>query len=291
MYRVQNAIIMAAGTSSRFAPLSFERHKALISVKGEILIERQIKQLRDAGIKEIIIVTGYKAEQFKYLREKFDVKLIYNPDYLMRNNNGSIHAIKDYLCNSYVCSADNYFSENPFEKEVDDSYYAALYSEDYTNEWCMTEDDEGYISSVTIGGSHAWYMMGHTFWNDDFCKEFIRILESEYEREETVNKLWESIYVDHLDTLKMRIKKYPYSVIFEFDSLDELRLFDSTYISDTRSPLIKRISSELKVPESRIVNISGRKTVDLSASGFTFECDGEHYSYEYETNELKKEIQ
>ena len=39
-YKVDNAIIMAAGTASRFAPLSYEKPKALIEVKGEILIER-----------------------------------------------------------------------------------------------------------------------------------------------------------------------------------------------------------------------------------------------------------
>ena len=55
-YRVDNAVIMAAGASSRFAPLSYEYHKGLIEVKGEILIERQIRQLREAGISEIIIV-------------------------------------------------------------------------------------------------------------------------------------------------------------------------------------------------------------------------------------------
>ena len=43
-YAVDNAVILAAGTSSRFAPLSWERPKALIPVKGEILIERQIRQ-------------------------------------------------------------------------------------------------------------------------------------------------------------------------------------------------------------------------------------------------------
>ena len=59
----RNAIIMAAGTASRFAPLSFEKPKALIEVKGEILIERQIHQLKEAGISEIIIVVGYKKEQ------------------------------------------------------------------------------------------------------------------------------------------------------------------------------------------------------------------------------------
>lgn len=69
--RVDNAIIMAAGTSSRFAPLSFEQHKAMTVVKGEVLIERQIEQLQDAGVPEIIIVTGYKAEQFEYLVKKY----------------------------------------------------------------------------------------------------------------------------------------------------------------------------------------------------------------------------
>ena len=53
MHKVDNAIILAAGASSRFAPLSYERHKALIEVKGEVLIERQIRQLREAGVEKI----------------------------------------------------------------------------------------------------------------------------------------------------------------------------------------------------------------------------------------------
>ena len=45
-YKVDNAVIMAAGLSSRFVPLSLEKPKGLLTVKGEILIERQIKQLK-----------------------------------------------------------------------------------------------------------------------------------------------------------------------------------------------------------------------------------------------------
>ena len=66
----RNAIIMAAGTSSRFVPLSYEKPKGLLEVKGEILIERQIRQLLDAGINDIAVVVGYKAEMFQYLAEK-----------------------------------------------------------------------------------------------------------------------------------------------------------------------------------------------------------------------------
>ena len=57
-YRVQNAIIMAAGMSTRFAPLSYESPKGLLVVKGERLIERQIGQLREAGIDKITVIVG-----------------------------------------------------------------------------------------------------------------------------------------------------------------------------------------------------------------------------------------
>lgn len=56
MYKVDNAVIMAAGTSSRFVPLSYERHKALTEVKGEILIERQLRQLLAMDINDIYIL-------------------------------------------------------------------------------------------------------------------------------------------------------------------------------------------------------------------------------------------
>ena len=279
---------MAAGTSSRFAPLSFEKHKAMTEVKGEILIERQIEQLKAAGVPEIYIVTGYKAEQFDYLTEKYGIRLIHNPDYLIRNNNGSIWVAKDVLKNSYICSADNYFSENPFEPEVDEAYYAAEYADGHTAEWCMTEEEDGYIDSVTIGGENAWYMLGHTFWSEEFTSRFLAILEEEYDLQETVDKLWEKIYMAHLDVLKMKIRKYAPGVIYEFDTMDELREFDTTYISDTRSAIIKKVAAEIGTTEDQIIHIKARSGNTTAAAGFEFDCGANHYSYLYETGRLEK---
>ena len=42
-YRVDNAVILAAGSASRLAPLSFEKPKAMFEVRGEVLIERLIR--------------------------------------------------------------------------------------------------------------------------------------------------------------------------------------------------------------------------------------------------------
>ena len=285
---VDNAVIMAAGTSSRFAPLSYEKPKALIDVNGEVLIERQIRQLREAGIKDIYIVTGYLAEQFKYLINKLDVKFIYNEDYLIRNNNASIWAARHIIKNTYICSADNYFSINPFEKYVDNSYYAALYSNDTTNEWCIKEDDYGNICSVSVGGSNAWYMLGHTFWSEEFSRTFLNILEAEYCLPETADKLWEEIFINHLDILKMKVKRYKHSDIYEFDTLDELRNFDMSYRDNSRSKIIQSIANSLHVSESDVIKIMAVKGEDASAIGFEFTVNDKRYVYSYSDRQFKR---
>ena len=288
MYKVDNAIIMAAGTSSRFAPLSYERPKALIEVKGEILIERQIRQLRDAGIRDIYIVVGYKAEQFAYLQQKFGVHLVENKDYLVRNNHSSIYAVREVLRNTYICSADNYFPKNPFETHVDDSYYAAQYANGPTKEWCMQTDSDGYIVDVQVGGCNAWYMLGHAFWSEEFSKDFLKILLSVYDDPHTKNLFWEDILTAHIAQLKMRLQKYADDQIFEFDSIDELRAFDRSYVEDTRSSILKDIALRLNGKESDIINIHACKGENTTAAGFRFEFRGSCYEYEYSKQKLKK---
>lgn len=284
--RVDNAVIMAAGTSSRFAPLSHERHKGLTVVRGEVLIERQIRQLLEAGVPEVCVVTGYKADQFEYLRGRFGVRLIHNPDYPTRNNNASIWAARGVLANSYLCSADNYFLENPFEAEVDGAYYASEYADGPTSEWCMTEDAEGHIGSVTVGGRDAWYMMGHAFWDESFTGRFLSILEDEYDLPATAGKLWESIYMEHLDVLKMRIRRYAPGVINEFDTLDELRAFDPSYVDNARSATVRLVAAALGAGEGELRGFAPVKGGTEEAVGFRFECRGETYEYLYDGGRL-----
>jgi L-glutamine-phosphate cytidylyltransferase len=56
------AIILAAGRGSRMKALTNERPKCLVELRGKALIDWQLKALREAGISEIAIVTGYKRE-------------------------------------------------------------------------------------------------------------------------------------------------------------------------------------------------------------------------------------
>lgn len=282
MYNVDNAIIMAAGVSSRFAPLSYEKPKALITVNGEVLIERQIRQLREVGINEIVVVVGYKKEQFYYLKEKFGVIIVENPEYNTKNNNASIYVAQKYIHNSYICSADNYFTQNPFTKMVEESFYSVVYSNGKTDEWCVDIDNNEYITGVKIGGENSWYMLGHVFWSESFSEKFLGILNNEYNLPQTKNLLWESIYINHIDELKMKVKKYDDNYIFEFDTLDELRNFDKSYINDTKSKILKKIAKQNNCIEKDIVDVSVIKDEKgINAIGFQYKINNEKYSYYY----------
>ena len=65
--KVDRAVIFAAGFGSRFVPLTFETPKGLLKVYDERMIERQIKQLHEVGVRDISIVVGYLKEKFDYL--------------------------------------------------------------------------------------------------------------------------------------------------------------------------------------------------------------------------------
>ncbi|MCM1142127.1 MAG: NTP transferase domain-containing protein [Muribaculum sp.] len=259
----RNAIIMAAGTASRFVPLSAEIPKGLLEVKGEILIERQIRQLLEAGVEDIAIVVGYKAEMFQYLVDKFGVSLVLNEDFNRFNNTSSVIRVLDKLGDTYICSSDNYFPENVFSDSPQQSFYSAKYADGNTGEYCISFDEYDNITGVTIGGNDSWYMVGHVYFSKDFSGKFRKILVREYEKEETRLGYWEDVFIRHLNDLpKMRIRRYCDEQIQEFDSIDELRLFDKSYIENTRSSIIKRIVCNLDCKESDLYGFQKIKGSD-----------------------------
>ena len=254
-YAVDNAVILAAGLSSRFAPISYERPKGLLRVRGDVLIERQIEQLRAVGITEIVVVVGYKKEEFFYLEDKYGVRIVVNQVYAERNNNSSLMLVREILGNTYVCSSDNYFEKNPFETYVWKAYYSAQFFSGKTDEWCLKIGSHGRITNVSIGGENAWCMIGHAYFDKQFSEHMRSILEAEYELPQTRDKLWESLYVEHIREFDMRVRKYEPPIIHEFDSLDELRAFDPLFLENLDSRIFDNIVTVLGCTRAEIHNV------------------------------------
>ena len=127
--RPRRAVILAAGYGMRMVPVS-NTPKALLEVRGERLIERQIRQLRAVGVEEIRVVVGYRKEEFEYLSDRFGVTLTVNPDYALRNNLHSLALAAEDLENCYIVPCDLWCRENPFRPRELCSWYALSDEED-----------------------------------------------------------------------------------------------------------------------------------------------------------------
>lgn len=248
-YKVDNAIIMAAGFGLRSLPLSRFVPKGLYEIKGEVLIERQIRQLREAGIEEIIVVVGYLKEKFNYLKEKYHVIIVENEDYYRYNNISSLYAAREYLKRSYICCSDNYFSENVFANYVYDSYYACKYTEAYADEYCVTKMEGPYIKEIVKGGSNAWYTIGEAFFSAQFSEIFLKYLLKEYDESGTKKMLMDDFHIRHIDELRFRLVKYTDDILQEFDTVEDVIAFDPEFVKYRDRLLMKKIGECKRIPD------------------------------------------
>ena len=84
------AIILAAGYGKRMRPLSDHTHKTLLKVGSRTVIQWIVDALLENGVRELVVVTGYRAEELRdYLNASYpelDVHYIHNERYARTNN-------------------------------------------------------------------------------------------------------------------------------------------------------------------------------------------------------------
>lgn len=278
-FKVDNAIILAAGFGSRFVPFTYETPKGLLKVKGVPMIERQIEQLKACGIEEIIIVVGYLKEAFDYLIDKYDVKLVYNPEYAEKNNFVSLYYALEHLKRSYVLMADNWIEKSIFNRWEPDSWFCCLYFDGKTDEWAVQSGTHGRIAEIQIGGSDAWTIVGPAFFTQEFSDMFIDLVRKHYETPGTDNDYWEHILKDNLTTLPpMYMNKQSRENVHEFESLEDLRKYDESYRQDSKNATMRQIAQTFDITEDRIYGIEPLKA-GVTNYSFVFYVDDEGYVF------------
>ena len=281
-YKVNNAVILAAGSSTRFIPLSLEQPKGLFEVRGEKLIERQIEQLQNAGIKNITIVLGYKKEMFFYLEDKYGIKLIINDSFNIKNNIESLYLAKEELKNTYICVSDSYYIENPFNQYEYITYYSGYRGNLITEEIYADVDSDGKIVCMDNKPiDNGYILMGHSFWKKEFSDSFINVMEDIRDDGKYNNSYWEILLKDKLSDLpSMYVREYKKGNIFEFDYFEELRKFDSQYLGYTHSEIIRDIKLVFRCDEEDIVDFRN-VSEGMTNISFIFKIDGVDYIYRH----------
>lgn len=266
----KNAIILAAGIGMRMVPINTLVSKGLLVAKGECLVERLIKQLHEVGIKDIYVVVGFMKEQYEYLIDEYDVKLVVNTDYATRNNLHSLEKVVEKLGNSYIVPCDMYCHSNPFRKNE-------LYS------WYMVGEDD-IESSVRVNRKLELVKI-----EDNEAGN--RMIGISYVTEKTAEELRDNIKrlcgnPDYDDSFweeaafargKMLLFARPVKTgeVVEINTFEQLRELDSDSLN-LKSDAIAVITEALKAAATDIKDIQVLKK-GMTNRSFLFECKGKRY--------------
>jgi len=128
------AIILAAGRGSRMNDLTNDRPKCLIKHKGRELVNWQLDALRESGISDIAIVTGYKRE----LLSGLGLHEFYNSRWSKTQMVSSLSCAASWLINDncIVTYSDIFYSSNAITSLINSNADIAItYDPNWHNLW------------------------------------------------------------------------------------------------------------------------------------------------------------
>ena len=207
--------------TSIIRPMTDNTPKALIKVKDKPLVEYQIEFLKEKGIDEIIVVVGYLHEQFDYLKEKYNVELVFNKKYAEYNNFYSLYLVKEKLADSYVIDADNYLFKNMFRTDIDRSTYFSVYREDCENEWFLIYGDDYKVQDIIVDSKAGRILSGVSFWDKKTAEKIVSFIDKAYESNEFMNLYWDNMVKDNIKKLDVYVEELEHNSIYEIDSVKD----------------------------------------------------------------------
>lgn len=216
------AILLAAGMGTRLRPLTLDTPKSLIKVNNTPLLERQVEFLKEKGINDIIIVTGYLAEKFEYLKDKYGVKLVNNDKFDIYNNIYTMYLVREYLEDAYVIDADVYISENFILEKPETSLYFSAYKKGFKDEWKLYFNKDLKIEDIKVESGEGHILSGVSFWSKKDTSLIVKELENMVEKGDFKNLYWDDIVKNNISKLNIYVNKIKTDSIFEIDNLEEL---------------------------------------------------------------------
>ena len=267
----RNAIILAAGFGMRMVPINLSTPKAFLEVNGEKLIERIIRQLKEAGVQDITVVVGFMKDSFEYLIDEYGVDLVYNPEFASANNIRSLGLVLSRLSNSYIIPCDIWCDRNPFRRNE-------LYS------WYMVSDLIDEESTVRVNRKMELVtvsedepgngMIGISYLLAEDAAAFRARMEELLSGGKHDDAFWETALYDR-DRMFIRARVVHSSDAVEINTYEQLRELDS-HSNQLKSDAIRTIAEALDCREQDVKEITVLKK-GMTNRSFLFSVNGTKY--------------
>lgn len=237
-YRVQRAIIIAAGFGSRLVPITLNTPKPLVRVHGKRIIDTLLDAIVAAEIPEVYIVRGYLAEQFDQLVYKYPmIKFLENPAYNEANNISSAMCTRYLLKNAYVCEADLLVMNPKLIKKYQYSSNFLGIPVERTDDWCF-EVKGDIIQKQKVGGEQKsaedtvrlYQEVGISYWSEADGSRLAEHIKQAFEMPGGKERYWDQVpFVVFPNEYKVEIRECQFEDIVEIDTFRELKEIDKVY--------------------------------------------------------------
>lgn len=232
MYKVNKAIIMAAGIGKRMQPITFKTPKPLVRINGIRMIDTVIQGLHANGIHEIYIVVGYLKEQFLCLEKEYEgIQLIENPYYDTCNNISSLFVAREHLEYAMILDGDQLiYNQDILEPSFERSGYNAIWTDEETDEWLMTVENGIVTNCSRTGGCKGWQLFSISRWNSEDGHRLKHHLEVEFNQKKNRQIYWDDVAMFcYPEEYQLGIREMKRDDIIEVDNLNELAMLDKSY--------------------------------------------------------------
>lgn len=151
-------IVLAAGTGSRLHPLTADRPKCLVPVAGKPILEHVLESATEVGLRDVVLVGGYKAEAL----DRYGRKVVVNERYAQTNMVESLFCAEAYFEPGFVLSYGDIIytpsvlrrcasATSPVSVVVDKawrSYWEARFADPLADAESLRIDQHGLISDI-----------------------------------------------------------------------------------------------------------------------------------------------
>lgn len=267
----KNAVILAAGYGLRMVPINMDCPKGLLTVDGEHLIDRLIKQLKEKQINDITVVVGFMKEKYEYLIDTFGVKLVYNKDYATKNNLHSLNCVVNQISNTYIIPCDIWCVKNPFS---DTEFYS----------WYMLNELIDSNSTVRVTRNHSIEnikkdqsgnkMIGISYIYENDSKQLKDNIKNLCKDIANDNVFWEKALFD-MGNIEVNANIMLSSEVTEINSYEQLRELDCSS-KELENESLEVISKTLNCKNEDIKNIKTLKK-GMTNRSFIFTVDSKKY--------------
>ena len=267
----KKAVILAAGFGMRMVPINTEIPKGLLEVRGEVLIERMIRHLHEVGITDIQVVVGFMKERYEYLIDEFNVQLVVNSEYQVKNNLHSLSKVKSSLDKTYIVPCDIWAEENPFSD-----------FEPYS--WYMVTDETSVESTVRVNRKRELVMVdedeegnqmiGLCYVMGQEAKAVQEKLQEFSKKPSYDHEFWECTLQDK-NKWMIPSKVVDSKQLIEINTYEQLREIDGNS-ANLQTDTISIIQDCFNVEVDEIKNITVLKK-GMTNRSFLFECQNQKY--------------